>query len=73
MDPGEKNLPLLLQEFERATFQSQVQRSNHWAIPTTEKQPNMHTQSCEYFFFFAGEVVADSSKKKLTEFYKHKK
>ena len=31
--PEKKILPPLLQGFELATFQSQVRRSNHWAIP----------------------------------------
>ena len=35
-----KILPLLLQGFEPGTFQSRVQRSNHWAIPIpTELSP----------------------------------
>ena len=29
-----KILPPLLQEFEPATFQSRVRRSDHWAIPS---------------------------------------
>ena len=51
VDPGQKKiLPLLLQGYEPATFQSRVRRSNHWAIPASDYEFSQgHGMPCVFF------------------------